>query len=302
MNLKYLTSFLTVAEEGSINMAAARLFISPSALMKQINSVEEEVGAALLVRGKKGVQLTEAGKVFCQGLKEMIPAYEELVKRTRTTAHRASSAIIVGSWSVACHAVMPQILNYYRIRHPESRVVFRNIANIGEMQKALDREEIDVTFSFGGRSRATSGLQHITLAKETPVLLIPPTCDIPIRSEMTLEDLRGRTLVITDGSLSKWFERFGQYLESRYPEIRLYRTLENESGLMDMQTLAAPCVASRSIVPRDSSYVVIPLKLPEDFPDPEISIDLVCRNDGEPRMKEFIQAAKEAAKIIWFSR
>ena len=71
---------------------------------------------------------------------------------------------------------------------------------------------------------------------------------------------------------------------------------------MDMQTLAAPCVASRSIVPRDSSYVVIPLKLPENFPDPEISIDLVCRNDGEPRMKEFIQAAKEAAKIIWFSR
>ena len=64
MNIKYLMSFLTVADEGSINMAATQLFISPSALMKQINTVEEEVGTELLLRGKKGVELTEAGLLF----------------------------------------------------------------------------------------------------------------------------------------------------------------------------------------------------------------------------------------------
>ena len=40
MNIKYLVSFLTVAEERSINTAASRLFISPSALMKQVNSLD----------------------------------------------------------------------------------------------------------------------------------------------------------------------------------------------------------------------------------------------------------------------
>ena len=71
---------------------------------------------------------------------------------------------------------------------------------------------------------------------------------------------------------------------------------------MDMQRLAAPCVASRSIVPRDSSYMTVPLRLPDDFDDPLISIDLVCRRDNDPLTRELIQAAEEAANIIWFNR
>ena len=302
MNIKYLVSFLTVAEEKSINTAASRLFISPSALMKQINSVEEYVGTTLLYRGKKGVRLTEAGTVFRQGLEELLPAYEELLKKTKAAGHRESSAIIVGSWSVACHSIIPQMVNYYRIRFPQAKLVFRNLPSIGDMQRALEQKEIDVTFSFGGRSRATAKLRHIVLAKEEPILLIPPTCDIPFKDRMSLEDLNGRILVITDGSLSKWFDQFGRYVETRYPQIRLHRTLENEAGLMDMQTLAAPCVASRSIIPRDRSYVAVPLILPEDYEDPCISIDLVCRDEDEQRMKDFIHSAEEVAKVIWFSR
>ncbi len=302
MNTKYLSSFLTVVEEGSINLAAARLFVSPSALMKQMNSVEEEVGATLLIRGKKGVELTEAGEVFYRGLKELVPAYDDLLKKAQIAGKRGKKGVVIGSWSVACYSIMPQILNYYRIRHPEDKLIFRNIASIGEMQKVLREKEIDVTFSFGGGSRATDGLRHVVLARENPILLIPPTCDIPIKSKMTLDDLRGRLLVTTDGELSEWFRKFNQYVEERYPDIRLSKALENESGLMDMQALAAPCIASGSIVPRDSSYIAVPLSLPEDFREPMISIDLVCRKENDAQVREFIQSAEEAAKVIWFNR
>ena len=93
MNIKYLVSFLTVAEEGSINLAASHLFISPSALMKQLNSVEEEVGTALLLRGKKGVALTDAGELFYQGLKELLPAYDDLLRKTRLTGRKSTKDI-----------------------------------------------------------------------------------------------------------------------------------------------------------------------------------------------------------------
>ena len=283
MNIKYLMSFLTVADEGSINMAATQLFISPSALMKQINTVEEEVGTELLLRGKKGVELTEAGLLFYHGLKDLLPLYEDLLKKTNLAGQRSARGIVIGSWSVACHCVLPRIINYYQLRHPDVELVFRNIPRIDE-------------------SRATANLKYVTLTREEPILLIPPTCGIQIKREYTLEDFLGSTLVVTDGSISGWFDRFNRYVEKNYPSICLYPTLENESGLMDMQRLAAPCVASRSIVPRDSSYMTVPLRLPDDFEDPLISIDLVCRRDNDPLTRELIQAAEEAANIIWFNR
>ncbi|MBQ9662794.1 MAG: LysR family transcriptional regulator [Oscillospiraceae bacterium] len=301
MNKKYLISFMTVVEEGSINMAASRLFISPSALMKQVNSVEEEVGATLLLRGKKGVELTEAGEIFHAGLKELLPAYEELIRKTKLAAQRAAKGILVGSWSVACHAVLPAILNYFQIRHPEVELVFRNISSIVDMPAALEKREIDVTFSFGGKSRMTSQLQYVTLAREEPLLLLPPNCEIPMQREYTLEDFENRALIVTDGSVSGWFDRFNRYVEERYPGIRLVPFTENEAGLMEMQKLGAPCVASRSIVPRDSRYVTAPLKLPEDFEDPLISIDLICRRENSPLKEQFLQSAAEAAKVIWFN-
>ena len=301
MNIKYLISFLTVADAGSINTAALQMFISPSALMKQINSVEGEVGTALLIRGKKGVMLTEAGAAFYAGLKDLLPAYEELVKKTKQIGARSGQRIVIGSWSVACHCVLPQIINYFQLRHPDVELVFRNIPGIEEMQRALEQREIDATFSFGGRSRATARLDYITLAREEPLLLIPSTCNIRMKREYTLDDFEGSTLVVTDGSVSGWFDQFNQYVQKYFPSIRLYTTSENESGLMDMQRLAVPCVASRSIIPRDSSYLTVPLKLPEDFDDPLISIDLICRRGDDPKIQEFVQSAQEAARIIWFS-
>ena len=301
MNTKYLASFLAAADAGSINMAASELFVSPSALLKQLNSVEQEVGTALLLRGKKGVELTEAGQLFYTGLKELFPAYEELVKQTRQAGQQSSRTILVGSWSVACHAILPAIVNYYRIRHPEVELVFRNIAGIEEIQGALERREIDVSFTFGGKSRATARTSCVTLAQEEPAIFLPPNCSLPFQREYRLADFEGQGLVVTEGSVSGWFGRFNRYVEKNYPRIRLYTSTENESGLMEMHKLAVPCVASRSIMPRDSRYSTAPLRLPEDFGDPYISLDLVCRRDSDPLILEFVRAAEEAAKIIWFN-
>lgn len=301
MNTKYLTSFLTVVEEGSINKAASRLFLSPSALMKQLNSIEEETSTKLLLRGKKGVELTEAGQMFYQGIRKIHPEFVKLVRETKELGRRNAKGICVGSWSVACHSILPPIINYYQMRHPDAELSFRNVSGIYEMQRALEQKEIDVTFSFGGKSRETARLDYMTIAEEDVMLLIPQGCELEVKREYVLEDFHGRTLVVTDGTISGWFERFNSYVEKKHPAIRLYKTRENESGLMEMQKLSAPCVASRSIVPRDNRYVMAPLRLPQDYPEQKISIDLVCRSRKEPIVQEFTASAEEASRFIWYN-
>lgn len=57
-----LDTFLCVAESGSFNKAAEKLYISPPAVIKQINLLEESLGLQLFVRTHRGLVLTEAGK------------------------------------------------------------------------------------------------------------------------------------------------------------------------------------------------------------------------------------------------
>ena len=59
-----LDTFLTVCEEGSFNKAAARLYLSPTAVMKQINSLESLIGFRLFNRSAAGLSLTQSGEQF----------------------------------------------------------------------------------------------------------------------------------------------------------------------------------------------------------------------------------------------
>ena len=64
MELRQLRYFVTVADSQSISAAARKLHVVQSAISHQIASLEEELGAVLLVRGKTGVMLTSAGQIL----------------------------------------------------------------------------------------------------------------------------------------------------------------------------------------------------------------------------------------------
>ena len=66
-DLRHLRSFVVVAEEAHIGRAATRLFITQPALSRQMQQLEREIGALLLVRTPRGVELTEAGSELLCG-------------------------------------------------------------------------------------------------------------------------------------------------------------------------------------------------------------------------------------------
>ncbi len=65
MELRHLRYFIAVAEEGSLTLAAERrLHTAQPSLSRQIRDLELEVGAQLLIRGPREIELTPAGRLF----------------------------------------------------------------------------------------------------------------------------------------------------------------------------------------------------------------------------------------------
>jgi DNA-binding transcriptional LysR family regulator len=86
MELRHLRYFVAVAEEENMGRAAARLRVAQSALSRQLQDLEREVGASLFERLSRGVRLTEAGRAFEAPARRAIAAADEAARAARDVA------------------------------------------------------------------------------------------------------------------------------------------------------------------------------------------------------------------------
>jgi len=99
-----LRLFVAVCEERSIARAAAREAIVASAVSKRIAAVERDVGAPLLVRGRRGIEATAAGEALLRQARDVLGAME----RMRAELSEFSSKSIL---SLPASAISPLAVN-----------------------------------------------------------------------------------------------------------------------------------------------------------------------------------------------
>lgn len=92
-----VAAFLAAAREGSFARAASSLYLSPVAVMNQVNSLEAEVGAPLLARSSRGVALTSAGKLFQARAEAIERQAARAAEEARAAAASGKVLVRVGS-------------------------------------------------------------------------------------------------------------------------------------------------------------------------------------------------------------
>src|SRR6476660_3760204 len=97
MELRHLRYFVAVAETESLSLAAkARLHTSQPSLSRQIRDLEKEIGAQLLTRGARGIELTPAGRVFLDHARAVLSQVETATEAARRIAHPAKPCFVMG--------------------------------------------------------------------------------------------------------------------------------------------------------------------------------------------------------------
>ncbi|MBS7008680.1 LysR family transcriptional regulator [Anaerostipes sp.] len=92
-----LTVFVTVADCGSFTKAAEVLYISPTAVMKQVNSLEDHLDLKLTNRTPTGIRLTPAGEVIYKDAKYLFDFSKRSIDNARQTMTSADSTFSVGT-------------------------------------------------------------------------------------------------------------------------------------------------------------------------------------------------------------
>lgn len=92
-----IATFLVSAEKGSFNKASKALFVSSTAVLKQINTLEKRTGLTLFERTKRGVSLTQAGRIYYEGAKAAQTCADDALEKALEIQNCIRTQIRVGT-------------------------------------------------------------------------------------------------------------------------------------------------------------------------------------------------------------
>ena len=122
LNIRQLRYFVTVAEELHFSRAAARLFVAQQSLSNQIRQLEECVGATLLRRTTRNVELTPAGELFLAETRQALAALDRAVIGAREIQRGPADTLSLGFMVSTALELTTGILTEFARRYPNIRV------------------------------------------------------------------------------------------------------------------------------------------------------------------------------------
>lgn len=294
MELSDLKIFIDVVQNQSISRAAAGLHMGQPAVSQRIMALESEIGKPLFVRHRRGVRLTEPGKLFLEYAQRVTGLVEEGTEAVRN----------VGASAVRVHMIGPSSVNGYflpplleRLHVEGCLVTLRDAHSHEVMQYVLDGS-IDAGFVLG--APVQPGVRR-TLIHQDPIVCVAgashPLVKRSTNGLLRIADLAPHNLILYP--FSHDFDSLVHTLESAYgePLTRFMQTTPAES--VKAMLMAGEYI---SFLPRMTvqaelkrgEVAVVPIT---DFPVYTWDIAMVYRERKE--QTDAVTAVLKAANALW---
>ena len=193
MELRHLRYFVAVAEAGSLTVAAEqRLHTSQPSLSRQIRDLEDEVGAQLLTRRARGIELTPAGRAFLEHARSVLSQVEAATAAARRVAHPAKPCFVMGFLTGHELTWMPEALGILRDELPNIDVMISSEYS-PPLADGLSKGKIDAAFLR--RERGVPGLAFHLLVKEPLVVVLSSDHRLAALKAISPGDIVGETFV-----------------------------------------------------------------------------------------------------------
>jgi LysR family hca operon transcriptional activator len=193
MELRHLRYFVAVAEAGSLTVAAERiLHTSQPSLSRQIRDLEEEVGAQLLTRTARGIELTPPGRAFLDHARVVLSQVAAAAEAARRVAQPGKPCFVMGFLTGHELTWMPEALQILRDELPNIDVMISSQYS-PQLAHALLNGKVDAAFLR--REQGVPELEFRLLVKEPLVVVLPSDHRLAALKAVSPQDLVGETFV-----------------------------------------------------------------------------------------------------------
>lgn len=195
IELRRLSAFVAVVEEGHVTRAAERLGMAQPPLSRLVRGLETELGTVLLRRLPRGVAPTEAGRVLLEEARAVLSRAAEIDDTVRRTARGEQGRLAIGfTSSAALHPVVPSALRLFQAERPGVRLDLDE-AGTAELVEAMLQGRLDAAF-------VRSPVESVPGLVVDPVLDEPMLAALPARHRLAegpalpLADLSGEAFIL----------------------------------------------------------------------------------------------------------
>jgi DNA-binding transcriptional LysR family regulator len=195
MDIRTMQYYLAVVREGTISAAAQTLHVAQPSLSRQMKELEEELGAALFMRGNRKITLTEEGMVLRKRAEEMVRLMQMTEDEISQVKNHVSGSVRIGageSWSF--HYLSRTAANLAE-EHPDIRFHITS-GDTQDLMDQLNNGLIDFAVIFTDVDHML--YQSIKLpAEDSFGLLMPKDCPLAEKEALRLSDLKGLPVIVS---------------------------------------------------------------------------------------------------------
>ena len=254
MDIRTMQYYLAVVREGTISAAAEALHVAQPSLSRQMKDLEEELGAALFVRGNRKITLTEEGMVLRKRAEEMVRLMQRTEEEISQVKNHVSGSVRIGAGeSVSFHYLSRTAASIAK-EHPDIRFHITS----GDTQDLMDELAdglIDFAVIFSDVDHAL--YESIPLPAEDGFgVLMRKDSPLAEKEAIRLSDLKNEPVIVSRAS-EQFFSGMKGY--SSLNIVATYNLLYNASLLVEDGLGYAVCFDRLINVTGDSKLCIRPL-------------------------------------------
>lgn len=220
-----LETFIRVADAGSFSKAAEKAYITPTAVIKQINLLEQSLDVKLFDRTHRGLTLTKAGRSLYQDAKYIIQYCQDSVTRAKNAMQTDTNVIRIGSSPMTPAQLLLPLWPKIQGQCPDLKfqiVPFENTPENAREILANLGDNIDVIGGIFDETmldlRRCAGL---VLSREPFCCAVSIHHRLAIKDKLTIRDLYGENLMLMKRDWSRYVDDLRDNIGQNHSQIHI---------------------------------------------------------------------------------
>jgi LysR family positive regulator for ilvC len=263
MDIRELQLFLKLSETLHYTKTSHLMAISPSALSRTIQRIEDHVGQKLFFRDNRGVVLTPAGSRFREYALAVLESWQVLQDDLTEESRDIKGDLVVYSSVTGCYTILPELLEKCRQLFPGIHINLKTgsaadavavvLSGMADLSVAAEPDSLPENLVF----------LNVT---STPLQLIAPAMECHLTDRMNTGGMAWyeMPLILPEKGLAR--KRLDRFFRARHIQPDVYAEVDGNEAIIALVSLGFGLGIVPSLV-RENSLIQEKIKVLPDVPD-----------------------------------